>query len=103
MSFEASCDTIVLEILIPFHELIVDPLFQKYLPSMLTRIWIGVALLVACTSSILLIYTFGYAMEEQEINCFLANPGSVLKLSPCLISSLVHFSNVRFHATLVES
>ena len=43
----ASVDIIILGLLIPLHELIIFPLFQRYLPSMLKRIWIG-ALLHGC-------------------------------------------------------
>ena len=70
---EALCDTVVLVFLIPIHELVIYPLFQKYVPSMLKRIWIGAMLYIVCAVSILFIDAIGHSIDadrDQDVECF---------------------------------
>ena len=66
---EASCDTVVLVFLIPLHELVIYPLFQQYIPSMLKRIWMGAVLIIACTVSILVIDAVGHSVST-DVECY---------------------------------
>ena len=66
---EASCDTVVLVFLIPLHELVIYPLFQKYILSMLKRIWMGAVLIIACTVSILVIDAVGHSVST-DVECY---------------------------------
>ena len=63
---EAICDTVVLVFFIPLHELVIYPLFQKYIPSMLKRIWVGAVLYIVCAMSILVIDAIGHSIHHVE-------------------------------------
>ena len=67
---EASCDTVILVLLIPLHELVIYPVFQKYIPSMLKRIWMGAVLIIACAMSVLVIDAIGHSVNTDIIECY---------------------------------
>ena len=106
---EASCDTIVLVLLIPLHELIIYPLFQKYIPSMLKRIWMGAALYIACAISILVIDAIGHSVNAP-VDCFRRDdPEFNSTLTLGINSSFILIPNffyglatLVFHISLVE-
>ena len=101
--YEAVCDTVVLGALIPLHEFVIYPLFQKYIPSMLKRIWIGAALVVACCCSILLIDAIGHRVYS-DVDCFRSDSFTSLNLSPYVVIPSVFYglSTIIFNIALVE-
>lgn len=108
---EASCDTVVLVLLIPLHELIIYPFFHKYIPSMIKRIWIGAALYILCTFSILVVDAVGHSLNTPvAIDCFrLDNPEInstvILGVSHYVLlvpTTLYGLATIVFHTSLIE-
>ena len=108
---EASCDTVVLVLLIPLHELVMYPFFHRYIPSMLKRIWMGAVLYIACAISILVIDAIGHSVHA-DVECFRlqANTTVVPMISVLSINSafilipnfLYGLATLAFHISLVE-
>ena len=89
---EPSCDTVVLALLIPLHELLVYPLFQKYIPSMLKRIWIGAVFYIACTMSILVVDVIGHSVNTN-VECFRI---PLLFINHHYLLTLLNHMNIRY-------
>lgn len=101
----ASIDIVVLGLLIPLHELMLYPLFQRYLPSMLKRIWIGAFLVVASAISILLVDVIGHEMNSYGIPCPHPNINPTMELNPYVIlfpKVLYGLSYTIFTISLIE-
>jgi hypothetical protein len=103
MLLEASCDTVVLVLLIPLHELLIYPFLQKYIPSMLKRIWMGAVLYIACTMSILVIDAIGHSVHAES-ECFRTQLSSLgIKSAFVLIPNFLYgLATITFHIALVE-
>lgn len=103
--YETVCDTVVLGSLIPIHELIVYPLLHKYIPSMIKRIWIGGALTVACTVSILILDAIGHTVLGSADLCFILHPFAPLNISRYFVlfpTALYGLSVITFNIALLE-
>ena len=101
----ASIDIVVLGLIIPLHELVLYPLFQRYLPSMLQRVWIGALFVVASAISILLIDVIGHKMSSYGIPCPHPNTNPTMELNPHVIlipKVLYGLSYTIFTISLVE-
>ena len=81
----ASVDIVILGLLIPLHELLMFPLFQRYLPSMLKRIWIAALLVVISSISILLIDVIGHKNNSYGIPCPHPNTIPTIELNPNVV------------------
>lgn len=112
--FEALCDTVVLVLLIPLHELVIYPYFQKYIPSMLKRIWLGAVLYIACTMSILVIDAIGHSINP-DVECVRIPPLFINATQPYQYSTLginsafifipnflFGLATITFHIALIE-
>ena len=101
--FEALCDTVVLVLLIPLHELVIYPLFQKYIPSMLKRTWMGAVLYIACAVSILVIDAIGHSINTN-VECFRiqSSPLGISSAFVLIPSFLYGLATISFHVALVE-
>ena len=108
---EASCDTVVLGLFIPLHELIIYPFFQKYTPSMLKRIWMGAVLYIACATSVFTIDAIGHSITA-DIECFriklnttVTPPISTLGINSAIVlvpNFLFGLATLIFHISLIE-
>ena len=107
---EAASDTVVLGLLIPLHELVIYPLFQKYIPSMVKRILIGAALYLCCALSIFLLDLVGH-VKNRRLDCFyffpleLSDSTETLDLSSyyVLIPNILYgVATIIFHVSLIE-
>ena len=65
----ASMDIVILGLFIPLHELVIYPFFQRHLPSMLKRVWIGSLLVLVSAISILVIDVIGQKRSTYSIPC----------------------------------
>lgn len=101
----ASIDVVILGLLIPLHELVIFPLFQRYLPSMLKRIWIGALLVVISSVSILLIDATGHKMNSYAIPCPHPSTSPTMELNPYIVlipKVLYGLSYTIFSISLIE-
>ena len=101
----ASVNIVILGLMIPFHELMIYPVFQRYLPSMLKRVWIGALLVVASAGSILLIDATGHKLNTYGIPCPHPNTNPTVELNPYIIlipKVLFGLSYTIFTISLIE-
>ena len=107
---EASCDTVVLVLLIPLHELVIYPFFQNYIPSMLKRIWIGAMLYTLCGTSILVIDAIGHSINDVDCFRIQVSNATLTQISTLGIDSsfvlipnfLFGLATITFHIALIE-
>ena len=98
------CGVLIVIFLLPLYKLFVYPHFQRYIPSIVKRIWIGAMLATACAGSVLLIDAIGHAVNPN-VPCFLSDSDIRLKLNPYLVLvpfALYNSSYVIFTISLFE-
>ena len=101
------CAIVIVIILLPLYKVFIYPYCQKYVPSMLKRIWIGAMLGTVCSASILLIDAVGHAVSDTPVPCFLSDSAAdvSLQLNPYLVLipfALYNTSYVIFTISLFE-
>ena len=101
------CGIVIVIFLLPLYKLFISPHFQKYIPNMLKRIWIGAMLATMCAGSILLIDAIGHSVNDTPVPCFLSDSAAdvKLKLNPYLVLipfTLYNVSYIIFTISLFE-
>ena len=70
---------VLIVILVPVYLCLLRPLIQHYIPGMLKRIGLGMALLLLSSLSVLLIDTIGH-LQDSNNTCFLTNGTAIVSL-----------------------
>ena len=78
---------------VPLHELVLFPLFQKRLPSMLNNLWLGALAFTVSFVSSLLIDAVGH-YSDGHWTCMFTSSGKTLHIDPLVLSIPALFSGL---------